>query len=202
MNLHGVVVGAGSGRRFGGAKATALLRGRPLWEWSRDALLAGGAASVVVVGPFPGALPGGGRRRDSVLNGLLALPAGTTHVLIHDAARPLATAALTRAVVARLEAGDAAAVVPVVPLRDTVKRVSGEWVEETVDRSRLVAVQTPQAFVLEALLAAHRADDDDASDDALMIERVGGRVAVVAGEPSNLKITYQEDLAVAEAVMR
>lgn len=200
MNLHGVVVGAGSGRRFGAAKATTLLGGRPLWEWARDALVAGGVPSVVVVGP--GGIAGGARRRDSVRAGLDALPAGATHVVVHDAARPLATAALTRLVVARLAVGDVAGVVPVIALRDTVKRVGGELVEATIDRSDLVAVQTPQAFLLEALVAAHDAGDEDASDDAAMVERIGQRVAVVLGEASNLKITYPEDLAVAEALLR
>ena len=202
MNLHGVVVGAGSGQRFGGPKATAVLRGRPLWEWARDALIDGGAASVVLVGPMPGGMPGGERRRDSVLLGLSALPAGTTHVVIHDAARPVATASLTRAVVARLAMGDVAGVVPVVAVRDTIKRVEGELVVATVDRADLAAVQTPQAFLLEALLEAHRASDDDASDDASMIERTGGRIVSIPGEPSNLKITYPEDLAMAEALLR
>ena len=159
MNLHGIVVGAGSGRRFGGTKATSLLRGRPLWEWARDALVQGGVDGGVVVGPFPGGLPGGPRRRDSVLVGLHALRDGVTHVVIHDAARPWASAALTRVVVARLARGDVAAVVPAVPLRDTVKRVSGDLVTMTVDRSELVAVQTPQAFVLTTLLEAHHSGD-------------------------------------------
>lgn len=200
MNVHGIVVAAGVGVRFGEPKATLLLKGRPLWEWARDALLAGGVASVVVVGSVPGGLPGGPRRRDSVAVGLGALPVDATHVLIHDAARPLASPALIRAVIERLAAGDVDGVVPGVPLRDTVKRVERESALETLDRAGLVAVQTPQGFVLASIRAGHGADDEDASDDAVLIERWGGRVAVVAGEEANMKITYPADLAVAEAL--
>jgi len=201
MNLHGVVVGAGSGLRFGTPKASLELGDRHLWMWARDCLLAAGVASVVLVGEMPGGIPGGPRRRDSVAAGLAALPAGATHVLIHDAARPLASQDLARAVVDRLARGDVAGVVPAVPVRDTLKRVDGEDVRDTLDRSSLVAVQTPQGFVLDALLAAHAANDEDASDDAAMIERRGGRVVTIPGEPANLKITYPEDLAVARALL-
>jgi 2-C-methyl-D-erythritol 4-phosphate cytidylyltransferase/2-C-methyl-D-erythritol 2,4-cyclodiphosphate synthase len=201
MSLHGVVVGAGSGLRFGTPKAMLGLGDRMLWEWARDCLLAAGASSVVLVGDMPGGVPGGRRRRDSVAAGLAALPPDARHVLIHDAARPLASGDLARAVVERLGRGDVAGVVPAVPVRDTLKRVEGEDVRDTVDRSMLVAVQTPQGFVLEELLAAHAADDEDASDDAAMIERRGGRVVTIPGEPANLKITYPEDLAVARALL-
>ncbi|MEX1207805.1 MAG: 2-C-methyl-D-erythritol 4-phosphate cytidylyltransferase [Acidimicrobiia bacterium] len=199
MNIHGIVVAAGSGERFGAPKGAVKLGGRPLWEWSRDALLAGDTASVVVVGA--GGLEGGLRRRDSVARGLAALPDGATHVLVHDAARPLARPSLVRRVIDRLAVGDADGVVPVIPVRDTIKRVEGESVVETVERSALVAVQTPQGFLLESLRAAHAADDIDASDDALLIERWGGTVVTVPGEESNLKITFAGDLSIAEALL-
>lgn len=199
MNLHGIVVAAGAGTRFGSAKGSALLRDRPLWEWGRDALIAGGAASVVIVGE--GGIAGGRRRRDSVAAGVAALPAAATHVLVHDAARPLATPELTRRIVARLAAGGVDAVVPAVAIRDTVKRVVGDFITETPDRSALVAVQTPQGFVVASLRAAQAADDDDASDDAVLIERWGGRVAVIPGEETNLKITFAADLLVAERLL-
>jgi 2-C-methyl-D-erythritol 4-phosphate cytidylyltransferase len=121
---------------------------------------------------------------------------------VHDAARPLATADLVAAVISRLAVGDVAGVVPAVAVRDTIKRVTGDTVTATVDRSDLVIVQTPQGFDLETLRAAHAADDEDASDDAVLVERLGGAVAVIAGEAENLKITYPGDLAVAEALLR
>ena len=202
MNLHGIVVAAGRGERFGGPKATVLLGGVPLWKRGVDALAAGGARTVVVVGDVPGGIPGGARRRDSVGAGLAALPSGATHVLIHDAARPMATAALVRAVVERLAAGDVDGVIPGLPVGDTLKRIDGERVVTTVSRQGMIAVQTPQGFVIGALRAAHAADDDEATDDAQLVERNGGRVVYVPGESTNLKITYPEDLTVAEAWLR
>ena len=199
MNLYGIVVAAGRGERFGGPKATALLGGIPLWTRAVEALTAAGARHVVVVGEVPGGVAGGSRRRDSVAAGLTVLPPDATHVLVHDAARPLATAALAKAVVARLAAGGVDGVVPGIPVRDTMKRVAGDQVVSTVPRQDLIAVQTPQGFVVAALRAAHAAVDDDATDDAQLVERNGGRVVYVPGENANLKITYAEDLAVAEA---
>ncbi|HLE38725.1 MAG TPA: 2-C-methyl-D-erythritol 4-phosphate cytidylyltransferase [Acidimicrobiia bacterium] len=202
MNLFGIVVAAGRGERFGGPKAGLVLGGVPLWKWAADALIGGGAIAVVVVGPVPGGIPGGLRRRDSVAAGLAALPAEATHVLVHDAARPLATAGLVRAVAARLAVGDVDAVIPAIAVGDTLKRIAGERVVETVSRDGLVAVQTPQGFSVAVLRAAHTADDEEATDDAQLVERHGGSVVVVAGESGNLKITHPEDLALAEALLR
>jgi 2-C-methyl-D-erythritol 4-phosphate cytidylyltransferase len=201
VTIDGILVAAGLGERFGGPKHRAELRGRPLWEWARDALRRGGVGRVVVVGDLPDAVPGGPRRRDSVRAGLDALPSGSSHVLVHDAARPLATPDLVRRVIDRLLSGGVDAVVPVVPIRDTLKRVGDGWVVKTVDRSGLAATQTPQGFRVEALRQAHDADDEDASDDALLVERIGGSVATVEGEAANLKITYRGDLALAEALL-
>lgn len=199
--VWGVVVAAGRGRRFGGPKHEALLEGRPLWEWGRAALLEGGSEGVVVVGPVPEGVPGGERRRDSVEAGLAAVPHRAELVLVHDAARPLASAALVRRLLERLEAGEADGVVPGLPVRDALKRVEGEWVRESVEREHLVAVQTPQAFRASALRDAHLADREDASDDAALVERLGGRVAVIPGEVTNLKITFPEDLEVAARLL-
>jgi len=196
---HGVVVAAGSGERFGAPKGPVVLGGRLLWERARDTLLEGGVASVVVVGP--GGIPGGARRRDSVAIGLAALPADAEIVLVHDAARPLATPALCRRVLERLAAGGVDGVVPGIPVRDTLKRVDADRVVGTVDRAGLVAIQTPQGFVVESLRAAHAANDDDASDDAVLVERWGGAVAMVPGEEANLKITFPADLALAEGLL-
>lgn len=201
MTIHGILVAAGRGDRFGGPKQAALLRGRPIWEWSRDALLHGGVGVVIVVGDLPGGVPGGMRRRDSVRAGLDALPPGASHVLVHDAARPLATPELVRRVIDRLLSGGVDAVVPVVPVRDTLKRVGDGWVVATVERSGLAGAQTPQGFRLEVLRAAHQATDDDFGDDAALVERFGGSVATVEGEAANLKVTYPGDLALAEALL-
>lgn len=200
MKAFGIVVAAGSGTRFGGPKASVELGGIAMWERARVSLLEGGCDPVVVVGDVPGGVPGGRRRRDSVRAGLDHAPSDATHVLVHDAARPLASSALAERIIDRL-VGGSVAVVPVVPVRDTIKRVRGDEVIETVDRSELVVVQTPQGFALEVLVEAHFADDGDASDDALLVERTGGTVDTIPGEPANLKITYPGDLAVAEALL-
>ena len=200
MTLWGIVVAAGSGRRFGGPKHTIELGGKPLYQWAVTCLQDAGCEGVVVVGDVPGGIPGGTRRRDSVAAGLAAIPGHADYVLVHDAARPLASIKLAKAVVARLEMGDAAGVVPAVPVRDTVKRVVGDVVVETVARSDLIAVQTPQGFVVADLKAAHGADDADATDDAALVERAGGVVVTVPGEPSNIKVTYPEDLLLALAL--
>jgi 2-C-methyl-D-erythritol 4-phosphate cytidylyltransferase len=124
-------------------------------------------------------------------------------VICHDVARPLASAALFDAVLDGLAGADGA--VPSTPVADTVKRVDDGVVVETVHRDGLVMVQTPQAFTREALTAAHRAAEADgytATDDAALLERVGFRVAVVPGDPANIKITRPEDLLVASALAR
>ncbi len=201
MSLYGIVVAAGRGERFGAPKAEALLRGVPLWSWAAAALEGGGVTAVVVVGPVPGGVPGGERRRDSVAAGLAALPADATAVLVHDAARPLASVALARAVASRLARGDVDAVIPALPVSDTLKRIHGDTVIETMSRRGLVAAQTPQGFRVAALRQAHAADDVDATDDAELVERIGGTVVFVPGESSNLKVTLAGDLAVAEALL-
>ena len=201
MSFWGIVVAAGAGRRFGRAKHEQLLGGRPLWQWARDSLREAGADGVTVVGPVPGGIPGGERRRDSVAAGLEEVPESARLVLVHDAARPLATAGLARRVVDRLGRGDVDAVVPALPVRSTLKRVDGEVVVESVARDGLVAVQTPQGFKTAVLHQAHAADDADATDDATLVERLGGTVATVPGEPANLKVTYPDDLATLEALI-
>jgi 2-C-methyl-D-erythritol 4-phosphate cytidylyltransferase len=154
----------------------------------------------VLVGDIEGAVPGGDRRRDSVAAGLAAIPDTEGFVLIHDAARPLVTPQLVRRVIDRLLGADVDGVVPAIPVRDTIKRIGGERVVETVDRSDLVSVQTPQGFLLGALRAAHDAFPLDATDDAAIVEASGGVIAIVDGDPVNIKVTYPEDLVLAEAL--
>jgi 2-C-methyl-D-erythritol 4-phosphate cytidylyltransferase len=208
-----VVVAAGDGRRFGGAKQFAPLRGRTLVAWSIEAARSV-ADGVVVVVPEraleddggPGALTGadavvagGPTRAASVRAGLGAVAPGAEVVVIHDGARPLASSALFRAVVDAVEAG-ADAVVPGLALTDTIKEVVGDVVVATVERAGLVAVQTPQAFRADLLRRAH-ADAGEATDDAAMVEACGATVRVVPGEPRNIKVTTPADLEMADALM-
>lgn len=199
MNLAAVVLSAGRGARFGGEKHAVQLAGKPLWQWSVD-LFSGLDIPVTLVGSIPGGIPGGERRRDSVVAGLNALAPNVTHVLIHDAARPLASQSLVRRVVDALEDG-AKAVIPAVPVTDTIKRVADGSVVGTVDRSELWSVQTPQGFELRVLREAHDLHDDDVSDDASLVEALGVTVRVVEGDQENRKITYRVDHFVAEATL-
>jgi 2-C-methyl-D-erythritol 4-phosphate cytidylyltransferase len=215
-----VVVAGGTGTRFGGDRPKQFLpvAGRRLVDWSVDAVRPVSAGVVLVVPADadrgPGGLPavdvvvtGGATRSASVRAGLAALADLARQlarpgddavareddiVVIHDAARPLATPALAAAVVEAVLTG-ADGAVPGVPVTDTIKQVADGRVVATLDRASLVAVQTPQAFRLGVLLRAH-ADAGDATDDAALVEAAGGVVAVVPGEPANAKVTTADDL--------
>ena len=203
-----IVVAAGSGRRFGGPKQFEVLEGQRIVDRSVAVLRAHCDGVVVVLaaevigtadGVVPGAdavVAGGDSRSASVRAGLAALPAAAAIVLVHDAARPLCPGAVVARVVDEVAAG-AAAVVPVVPVTDTVRTVDGE----VLDRDRLRAVQTPQGFRRAALDAAHAADAV-ATDDAGLMELVGEQVVTVDGDPVNLKVTGPADLVVAAALLR
>ncbi len=193
-----IVVAAGSGARFGGQKQYALLAGRRVIDWSLAAARSVSDGVVLVVAPDAtgqsedGAdevVAGGATRSASVRAGLDAVPDEATIVLVHDAARPLASNALFARVVRGVVDG-ADAAVPAVPVVDTLRHRSGG----TVDRDDLVAVQTPQAFRADALREGHESGVD-ATDDATLVEAVGGRVVLVDGEPDNRKITTAADLA-------
>jgi 2-C-methyl-D-erythritol 4-phosphate cytidylyltransferase len=208
--VWGVVVAGGSGSRFGKAKQFVSLAGRPVAERSVAACRSVCDRVVLVV---PGGttneahgadivVEGGASRAASVRAGLAALPDDAEIVVVHDAARPLARPELFASVVAALS-NDVAGAVPGIAVSDTVKRVrrdgSDATVVETLDRSELVAVQTPQAFRLDALRRAH-SGDPDATDDAALVEAIGLRVAVVPGDPDNLKLTTPADLVRAESL--
>jgi len=208
-----VVVAAGDGRRFGGPKQFAALRGRTLVAWSVAAARSVADGVVVVVpdaaldattGPaqIAGAdvvVAGGPTRSASVRAGLAAVDPEAGVVVVHDGARPLASAALFRSVVAAVEAG-ADAAVPGLALTDTVKEVVGDVVVTTVERAGLFAVQTPQAFRADLLRRAH-ATGGEATDDAALVEACGATVHVVPGEPRNIKVTTPSDLEVADALV-
>jgi 2-C-methyl-D-erythritol 4-phosphate cytidylyltransferase len=147
---------------------------------------------------------GGEERQDSVAIGLEALTGRTQWVLVHDAARPLVTAGLIRRVLEILHDGEA--VVPALPPRDSIARVGFEsWIKDYEDRSKLLSVQTPQGFSLRVLKYAYEQaarTDHRATDEASLVLRSNHPVSWMEGEAHNLKITYPEDLVVAEALLR
>jgi 2-C-methyl-D-erythritol 4-phosphate cytidylyltransferase len=212
-----VIAAAGSGQRLGagGPKAFVELAGRPMLEWSLDAFRAASTIAEIVVAAPPGqddrvaeqgvvAVAGGDHRSESVANALALC--GEEFVVVHDAARPLVTPVLIDAMVEELAAEeDTAAVIAGTPVTDTIKQVGDEGqVERTLDRSGLWAVQTPQVFRAEALRKA-LADRDslpDASDDAMLVERQGGRVLIHSTSPDNIKVTTPFDLRLAELLVR
>jgi 2-C-methyl-D-erythritol 4-phosphate cytidylyltransferase len=202
-----VVVGGGSSRRFGRPKQYALLGGRRVIDHSR-AVAEQATDGVVVVVPQEDAVAeqavaGGATRSESVRAGLAAVPSDATIICVHDAARPFASPALFEQVIAAVVAG-ADAAIPGVAVTDTIKVVTDGVVVATPDRSTLTAVQTPQAFRAAVLRAAHEravADGRDATDDAALVEALGGRVVVVDGDVHNRKITLPEDLDWAERWM-
>ncbi len=209
-----VVVAAGSGDRFGSPKQFAPLGDRPALEWSLAAarrsvdgvvlVVPADAVPSLQVAPAPPTADaadvvgaGGPTRAASVRCGLAVVPGDAEIVVVHDGARPLASPALFRAVVAAVRAG-ADGAVPGGPVVDTLKRVAEDRVVATVDRVGLVAVQTPQAFRADVLRQAHRGGDD-ASDDAGLVEQLGATVVIVPGEARNVKLTTVVDLHLAES---
>jgi 2-C-methyl-D-erythritol 4-phosphate cytidylyltransferase len=216
-----LIVAAGRGERLGLDRPKALvpLRGRPMLDYSLEALRAVAAVDRIVVALPADALDavpedvvavaGGLQRSHSVRAALAAAPGPAQEaVIVHDAARPLCGAALfAQALDALARAPEADAVIAAAPVTDTIKEVSGDGrsVARTLDRSRLWAVQTPQVFrraVLERALG--EASDEllaRATDDAWLIERAGGVVHVLGSDPGNLKVTTAHDLRVAELLL-
>ncbi|HXS10735.1 MAG TPA: IspD/TarI family cytidylyltransferase, partial [Candidatus Krumholzibacteria bacterium] len=149
------------------------------------------------------AVSGGNSRQDSVYNGLERVPEGTTHVLIHDAARPCLSPALRDRVIDALASHDA--VVPAVPVTDTLIRDMDAGVDAILDRVNLAGVQTPQGFRLELIRRAHRIARErgfKSSDDGSLVLALAENVATVPGERSNLKVTYRDDVIIAEAILK
>lgn len=201
MTTWAIVVAAGRGERFGRPKQYEVIAGKRVLDWSVDDAGAACDGVIVVVPPGEdGGVEGGDTRSASVRNGLAAVPDDADVIVVHDAARPAAGVALFRSVIDAVRAG-ADAAIPGIPVTDTLKRVEGSTVVETLDRDALVVVQTPQAFTAAALRAAH-ASGEDATDDAALVERAGGRVVVVPGHVDNRKLTHPSDVVALEAVLR
>lgn len=207
MNVWTIVVAAGRGDRFGRDKQIADLSGRPVLSHSVAAASKVSDGVVVVTAAdrqeavtdltrgfdlVSKVVPGGPTRSSSVRAGLAVVPKEATVVLVHDGARPLASVDLFRRVVASVVDG-ADAVVPGVAVSDSLRKACGGVLE----RETVVAVQTPQGFSARSLRDAHRSGGE-ASDDATLVEAAGGRVVVIDGEATNLKITVPLDLAIAE----
>ena len=210
-----LLLAAGSGERLGAGRPKALveLAGRSLLEWSLDALrITDGIEEIVVALPAGVAAPAGVRaveggpvRSDSVRRALAVAGTGDP-VLVHDAARPLLTPALAARVLSALDADpEADAAIAAVPVTDTVKVAGADGVvQETLDRRRLWAIQTPQVFRRAALERALDVSEQElaaATDDAWLVERQGGRVLVVDSAGENLKVTRAIDLRVAELLL-
>ncbi|MBV9212862.1 MAG: 2-C-methyl-D-erythritol 4-phosphate cytidylyltransferase [Actinobacteria bacterium] len=211
MAVVGIVPAAGRGERLGAGvpKALAPCAGRPLLEWSLEVLE--GVCDRVVVAVAPGEplgpdrVRGGEVRSESVRAALAAAPEARIAV-VHDAARPLVTRELVEACVAAVGGGGWDGAVAAAPVSDTVKEVAaGGRVERTLDRRSLWAVQTPQAFradVLRRALGAGAAALAAATDDASLVEAIGGVVGVVESSPENIKVTREIDLLLAEELLR
>jgi 2-C-methyl-D-erythritol 4-phosphate cytidylyltransferase len=212
-----LIVAAGRGERLGSDRPKALvtLGGKPMLEWSVATLRSVREIERIVVALPADALDaapegtiavaGGSVRSESVREALRACGRGDP-VVVHDAARPLAPAALFEQALAQLEASGADAVIAAAPVSDTIKEVGDrQAVARTLDRSRLWAVQTPQVFRRAALERALLGADEEvlagATDDAWLIERAGGRVEVIPSAPGNIKVTTPTDLKLAELLL-
>ena len=214
-----LIAAAGSGERLGidRPKAFAVLGGRPLLAESLDRLDRCPLVDAIVVAAPPeweepsillaeelaaskvvACVTGGATRAESVAAALAEVPEEALVVLVHDAARPLVGDGVVERLMGPLGAGFDGAV-PVLPVADTLKRVRDGVVEETVDRAGLVTAQTPQAFLAPTLRRAFSQDLADVTDCASLVERAGGRVATVEGDPRLLKITTPDDLALVES---
>jgi 2-C-methyl-D-erythritol 4-phosphate cytidylyltransferase len=214
VSAWAVLAAAGSGERLGADRPKAFVRlgDRPLLAESLERLDASAWVDAIVVAAPPGweepvillaeelgcskvssCVAGGATRAESVRNALAEGPDDAAVVLVHDAARPLVDDEVIGRVLSALNEGWDGAV-PALPVADTVKRVDGERILQTLDRSELRVVQTPQAFVAGVLRDAFSGDVSSASDCSSLVEARGGRVKVVAGDARLLKVTERDDL--------
>ncbi|MFZ8861140.1 MAG: 2-C-methyl-D-erythritol 4-phosphate cytidylyltransferase [Thermocrinis sp.] len=209
MKRSVILLAGGEGSRFGTKKQYILLGGKPLYMHSLEKVL-DLFEEVILVLPeedlqkikVPSKVKkvaGGKERQDSVLEGILGAEGDI--VIVHDCARPFASRELFLKV---SELGDFEGKICALPVRDTLKQVSEGMVIKTIDRTGLWHSQTPQAFLRKVLLECHfraRSEGFFATDDAMLLERYGYRVGVVMGEPTNIKITYPEDIALAQRLL-
>lgn len=217
MSAAGILLAAGRGTRMGADKLFLELRGRPVLAWALDAFAAATSIEQIVIATRADAVArveavargaaapvrvcvGGDRRRDSVLAGLGALTPEVAIAVVHDAARPLVTPAEIDEAVRQAYRHGAAAIG--YPATDTIKRADATGrILETPPRHELWSVQTPQAFRVELLRRAHQATQDDATDDAALVERLDEPVFIYPGSRRNIKITTPEDLLLVEALL-
>jgi len=211
MEVAAVLVAAGSGERLGAdrPKAFVVVGGRPMLEWSVAAIRAAGIERIAVALPQGQTAPAGcagvrgGATRSESVRAAVEAAGGAERVIVHDAARPLVEPDLFTRCLAALDEADAA--IAAAAMTDTVKEAGADRiVSATLDRSRLWAVQTPQAFRRTALERALACSEDvirAATDDSMLVERLGGVVRVVESTPANFKITTPHDLEIAELLL-
>lgn len=221
MKIFAIIVAAGRGERLSGGVAKALvpIAGTPMLAWSirKFTELVDGCVVVAPAGDEPAFrhavssndaesvfswVAGGETRQQSVQNGLNALPQDVTHVLIHDAARACVSTATIRRVLDGLANDDA--VVPAMPVVDTLIRTHEAKLDAIIDRVQVSGVQTPQGFAVTLIREAHekaRARGFEASDDGTLVLATAHDVCIVDGDRSNIKITYPEDIVIAEAIL-
>lgn len=217
-----LIMAAGTGERFGGeSKQFALLAGKPMLAWSLERFTRDNACDRITIVVTPGTetrvqqlvdeygfekingiVPGGDTRQSSVRFGLELLSPDSERVLVHDAARPCLSESLLQKVIAALD--DADAVVPSAPAVDTMIREESNIVADIVDRTGLSVVQTPQGFRTALLRRAHKHAESSSvtsSDDGSLVVALGEAVATVMGERTNIKVTFEDDLRIAEAIL-
>ncbi|MCK5581637.1 MAG: 2-C-methyl-D-erythritol 4-phosphate cytidylyltransferase [Candidatus Omnitrophica bacterium] len=223
MKVQAIIPAAGIGARLKSQvpKPLVMLKGKPLFVYALEILTKSSMISSVILVVNAEAKPelerivkelsllkpvkvviGGETRRESVFNGLQSTDDATEYVVVHDGARPLVSQSLLEEAIEKCR--QEAAVVVAVPVKPTIKRVAKEglYVEATLDRSFLWEVQTPQVFKKQILLKAHQqAGEILATDDASLVEALGEKVKVLEGDYKNIKVTTQEDLLIAEALI-
>lgn len=216
MKTVAIIVAAGQGKRMGQPKQFLEIGGKPMLFWTLAAfdktrvidgiiLVVNGEgverAKKFEVSKLKKVITGGKKRKDSVYEGLKAVPSGAEIVAIHDGARPFISSAIIEAAVAEAKASGAAIVG--IPVADTVKTVDSNLVTGTLDRSGLWVAQTPQVFKKDIILRAYEEgwNRREVTDDAMLVEKMGVPLKMVMGSPLNIKITQPDDLKIAEGIL-